>query len=166
MRPRPPTLLFLPQILGFLVSSKKAHRRLLPPRTLPTAQATFNAGVIATNGMQEAGVVTACAIPRQLFAEATQLALDGESEGYHIEPDDLGEYADRVLHDGSFTGTVYQMQCLCESTRLRFLGEKEALVAEHAVENGEEPNQDRVMNVAVDNLKGAILEARGRDSEC
>ena len=82
------------------------------------------------------------------------------------EIDDLGEYADRVLHDGSFTGTVYQMQCLCESTRLRFLGEKEALVAEHAVENGEEPNQDRVMNVAVDNLKGAILEARGRDSEC
>ena len=99
------------------------------------------------------------------------------------------------LHDGTFEGAVWRMNSICESVCLRLLGEKEAAIAVHGVENenaedsddeddgdlsGDEEDKDgrgrrrgaeqQAMDVerawlAVDFLKNAAVASRGHDAE-
>jgi len=125
------------------------------------ARATFNAAVTASDGMQDADTLRACAHPKQLLSEASEMALLAEAAGHAVEPDDLGGF--KALHDGTFAGAIWRMECICESTRLRFLGEKEAATAKSGAEGGD-LDVERVW-MAVDLLKTAAVESRGYDAE-
>ena len=67
----------------------------------------------------------------------------------------------QALHDGTFAGAVWRMECICESTRLRLLGEKEAAGVKCGVAGGVELDVERVW-LAVDLLKNAAVESRGQ----